>query len=116
MAGGEGRGVEKILGHGTSLLIADASLIAESRAESKARRERRAGNRPRKARLMIIDPAFPTRRRDNWVDRFAPERLRPWLKLGRFDRPAGIWLLLLPGWQGIALAAAMRRPLARPAG
>ncbi len=45
---------------------------------------------------------------DNWVDRFAPEGLRPWLKLGRFDRPAGIWLLLLPGWQGIALAGAMR--------
>src|SRR5665213_2426661 len=44
---------------------------------------------------------------DNWVDRFAPEGLRPWLKLGRFDRPAGIWLLLLPGWQGIALAGAM---------
>jgi 4-hydroxybenzoate polyprenyltransferase len=42
---------------------------------------------------------------DNWVDRFAPARLRPWLKLGRFDRPAGVWLLLLPGWWGIALAA-----------
>jgi 4-hydroxybenzoate polyprenyltransferase len=41
---------------------------------------------------------------DNWVDRFAPERLRPWLKLARLDRPAGIWLLLLPGWWGIALA------------
>ncbi|HEX4196467.1 MAG TPA: 4-hydroxybenzoate octaprenyltransferase [Caulobacteraceae bacterium] len=45
---------------------------------------------------------------DNWVDRLAPEGLRPWLKLGRFDRPAGIWLLLLPGWQGIALAGAAR--------
>jgi 4-hydroxybenzoate polyprenyltransferase len=33
--------------------------------------------------------------------------LQPWLKLGRFDRPAGIWLLMLPGWQGVALAAAM---------
>jgi 4-hydroxybenzoate polyprenyltransferase len=42
----------------------------------------------------------------NWVDRHAPVALRPWLKLGRFDRPAGIWLLMLPGWQGIALAAA----------
>ena len=42
----------------------------------------------------------------NWVDRHAPESLRPWLKLGRFDRPAGIWLLMLPGWQGIALAGA----------
>jgi 4-hydroxybenzoate polyprenyltransferase len=43
----------------------------------------------------------------NWVDRFAPPWLRPWLKLGRFDRPAPIWLLILPGWQGIALADAM---------
>ncbi|MDR3508708.1 MAG: 4-hydroxybenzoate octaprenyltransferase [Caulobacteraceae bacterium] len=43
----------------------------------------------------------------NWVDRLAPVSLRPWLKLGRFDRPAGIWLLLLPGWQAIALAGAM---------
>ncbi len=41
-----------------------------------------------------------------WVDRQAPERVRPWLRLGRFDRPIGIWLLLLPGWQGIALALA----------
>ena len=45
-------------------------------------------------------PDAPT----NWVDRHAPEGLKPWLKLGRFDRPIGIWLLLLPGWQGIALA------------
>jgi 4-hydroxybenzoate polyprenyltransferase len=42
----------------------------------------------------------------NWVDRLAPEALRPWLKLGRLDRPTGIWLLMLPGWQGIALADA----------
>ena len=40
----------------------------------------------------------------NWVDARAPEGLKPWLKLGRFDRPIGIWLLLLPGWQGITLA------------
>ena len=44
----------------------------------------------------------------NWVDRYAPVGLRPWLKLGRFDRPAGIWMLMLPGWQGIALAGAMQ--------
>jgi 4-hydroxybenzoate polyprenyltransferase len=42
----------------------------------------------------------------NWVDAHAPEGLKPWLKLGRLDRPVGIWLLLLPGWQGIALALA----------
>lgn len=51
---------------------------------------------------------------DNWVDRHAPAPLRPWLKLGRFDRPVGIWLLMLPGWQGIALAAAMRGKLPDP--
>ena len=45
----------------------------------------------------------------NWVDRHAPEVLKPWLKLGRFDRPIGIWLLLLPGWQGIALALGQYR-------
>jgi 4-hydroxybenzoate polyprenyltransferase len=47
----------------------------------------------------------------NWVDRFAPAGLRPWLKLGRFDRPTGIWLLMLPGWQGIALADTMEHRL-----
>ncbi|WP_269515780.1 UbiA family prenyltransferase [Brevundimonas subvibrioides] len=45
----------------------------------------------------------------NWVDDRAPEGLKPWLKLGRFDRPIGIWLLLLPGWQGIALAISQYR-------
>ncbi len=49
---------------------------------------------------------LPDAAADNWVDRWAPARLRRWLRLGRFDRPAGAWLLLLPGWQGIALASA----------
>lgn len=52
---------------------------------------------------MSAAPPLPDAGR-NWVDRHAPERLKPWLKLGRFDRPIGTWLLLLPGWQGIALA------------
>ena len=52
----------------------------------------------------ILPDAAPT----NWVDRHAPATLRPWLKLGRFDRPVGIWLLMLPGWMGIALACAMQ--------
>ena len=53
---------------------------------------------------MTVAP-LPDAAPDNWVDRHAPASLRPWLKLGRFDRPAGIWLLLIPGWQGVALAA-----------
>jgi 4-hydroxybenzoate polyprenyltransferase len=54
---------------------------------------------------------LPDAARTNWVDRHAPEGLKPWLKIGRFDRPAGIWLLMLPGWQGIVLAGAMRGDL-----
>jgi 4-hydroxybenzoate polyprenyltransferase len=54
------------------------------------------------------DARLPDAARGNWVDRFAPARLRPWLKLGRFDRPAGVWLLMLPGWQGVALADALQ--------
>lgn len=43
--------------------------------------------------------------RGNWVDRLAPEWSRPWLRLSRADRPIGTWLLLLPCWWGLALAA-----------
>jgi 4-hydroxybenzoate polyprenyltransferase len=55
-----------------------------------------------------VDTALPDARPANWVDRHAPPGLRPWLKLARLDRPTGIWLLMIPGWQGIALADAMR--------
>ncbi len=41
----------------------------------------------------------------NWVDTFAPAWLRPYLRLARFDRPIGWWLLLLPCWWSSALAA-----------
>ena len=41
----------------------------------------------------------------NWVDRFAPVATRPFLRLSRADRPIGTWLLLIPCFWGIALAA-----------
>jgi 4-hydroxybenzoate polyprenyltransferase len=41
----------------------------------------------------------------DWVDRYAPAISRPYLRLARLDRPIGTWLLLFPGWWGIALAA-----------
>jgi 4-hydroxybenzoate polyprenyltransferase len=41
----------------------------------------------------------------NWVDRSAPVRIRPYLRLARLDRPIGSWLLLLPCWWSAALAA-----------
>lgn len=42
----------------------------------------------------------------NWVDTRAPAWTRPYLRLSRADRPIGTWLLLLPCWWGLALAAA----------
>ena len=42
----------------------------------------------------------------NWVDRWAPAPLRPYLRLSRADRPIGTWLLLLPCWWGLLLAMA----------
>jgi 4-hydroxybenzoate polyprenyltransferase len=41
----------------------------------------------------------------NWVDTRAPEWSRPYLRLARFDRPIGSWLLLMPCWWSVALAA-----------
>lgn len=41
----------------------------------------------------------------DWIDRYPPLSLRPYLRLMRLDRPIGTWLLLLPGWWSIALAA-----------
>src|SRR6201985_2906423 len=43
----------------------------------------------------------------NWVDTRAPLWSRPYLRLARFDRPIGSWLLLLPCWWSAALAAAL---------
>jgi 4-hydroxybenzoate polyprenyltransferase len=41
----------------------------------------------------------------SWVYRKAPDRLRPWLKLARIDRPVGTWLLLWPCWWSILMAS-----------
>ncbi|MGV8988638.1 MAG: 4-hydroxybenzoate octaprenyltransferase [Cypionkella sp.] len=41
----------------------------------------------------------------NWVDVYAPVATRPYLRLSRADRPIGTWLLLIPCYWGIALAA-----------
>lgn len=40
----------------------------------------------------------------SWVDR-APSALRPYLRLARYDRPVGFWLLAIPCWQGLAIAS-----------
>ncbi|MGV3651749.1 MAG: 4-hydroxybenzoate octaprenyltransferase [Devosia sp.] len=43
--------------------------------------------------------------RGNWVDRFAPEWLKPYARLARWDRPIGFWLLFWPCGFGLGLAA-----------
>jgi 4-hydroxybenzoate polyprenyltransferase len=44
----------------------------------------------------------------DWVEGFLPGWARPYARLARFDRPIGTWLLLFPGWWGIALASPQR--------
>jgi 4-hydroxybenzoate polyprenyltransferase len=41
----------------------------------------------------------------NWVDNHAPVWVRPYLRLARLDRPIGSWLLLIPCWWSLGLAA-----------
>jgi 4-hydroxybenzoate polyprenyltransferase len=49
----------------------------------------------------------------NWVDTLAPEWARPYLRLSRFDRPIGSWLLLMPCWWSAALASGMAHDTSR---
>src|SRR6202045_533710 len=49
----------------------------------------------------------------NWVDTQAPPWSRPYLRLSRFDRPIGSWLLLMPCWWSAALAAGVTGNLDR---
>ncbi|MEG6508736.1 4-hydroxybenzoate octaprenyltransferase [Methyloligella sp. 2.7D] len=39
----------------------------------------------------------------NWVDRYAPKALLPFLRLARADRPIGFWLLAIPCFWSVAL-------------
>ena len=49
----------------------------------------------------------------NWVDTRAPSWSRPYLRLSRFDRPIGSWLLLMPCWWSAALAAGIARDVSQ---
>lgn len=43
--------------------------------------------------------------KDNWVDRHAPDWLKPYARLARWDRPIGFWLLFWPCAWALGLAA-----------
>ncbi|MBR0708785.1 4-hydroxybenzoate octaprenyltransferase [Bradyrhizobium liaoningense] len=49
----------------------------------------------------------------NWVDTLAPHWARPYLRVSRFDRPIGSWLLLMPCWWSAALAAGIAHDVNR---
>ena len=51
-----------------------------------------------------VTPTVPDALPHNWVDRLAPPVTRPYLRLARFDRPIGAWLLLFPCWWSQVLA------------
>ena len=53
------------------------------------------------ARTSVLPDAPPR----NWLDRFAPDWLKPFGRLARWDRPIGWWLLLWPSWWSAALVA-----------
>jgi 4-hydroxybenzoate polyprenyltransferase len=61
------------------------------------------------------DRSVPDAVARHWVDRRAPLKLRPYLRLARIERPIGWWLLLLPCWWSAALAAiAAGKPYPNP--
>src|ERR1700748_2445479 len=43
--------------------------------------------------------------RGNWVDHYAPDWLKPYARLARWDRPIGFWLLFWPCAFSLGLAA-----------
>lgn len=44
-------------------------------------------------------------KRGNWVDQFAPDWLKPYARLARWDRPIGFWLLFWPCGYALGIAA-----------
>jgi 4-hydroxybenzoate polyprenyltransferase len=42
--------------------------------------------------------------KNNWLDRYAPDAVKPYGRLARWDRPIGFWLLFWPCVWGIGLA------------
>ena len=69
------------------------------RSVPPAASRRHAGQRPA---VQASDPSDI--RSGDWAARLLPLWAEPYVRLARLDRPIGTWLLLFPGWWGIALA------------
>lgn len=55
--------------------------------------------------MAVRSAALPDSLPRNWLDAYAPDWLKPYGRLARWDRPIGWWLLLWPCWWATALAA-----------
>ena len=51
------------------------------------------------------EPLASDIRTESWIARITPGPLKPFMYLMRLDRPVGVWLLVIPCWWSIALAA-----------
>jgi 4-hydroxybenzoate polyprenyltransferase len=60
---------------------------------------------------MTTNTTVADAQKDNWLDRHAPEKVKPYGRLARWDRPIGFWLLFWPCAWGIGLAAVARPEL-----
>jgi 4-hydroxybenzoate polyprenyltransferase len=59
---------------------------------------------------MPPDPFVQDAAPGNWVDRHAPDWLKPFARLARWDRPIGVWLLFWPcAWSSALVATATGR-------
>jgi 4-hydroxybenzoate polyprenyltransferase len=67
------------------------------------------------ASINPVDATVPDAKPGNWVQRYAPSALQPFMQLARFDRPIGGWLLLFPCWWSLSMAELARgRPYPNP--
>ncbi len=76
--------------------VASDAVVAHSRSQA-------LGSESQLQPEAAVDPSDI--RAGDWVERWLPAWLRPYARLARLDRPIGTWLLLFPGWWGIALAS-----------
>lgn len=93
-----------------SARLASTQSVKNTTEENVASASTAAGDLPAKqastASESDIDMTVYKDQNATWLDRHAPTSMLPYLKLTRLDRPIGTWLVLLPGWWGLALAAA----------
>jgi len=52
--------------------------------------------------MANLNSDIPT---DHWSVKHTPQNWHPYIRLARFDRPIGTWLLLFPCWWSIAMAS-----------